>query len=834
MGVIISKKKDDVYDSGLDESFSSAFSNPYPIMGVSTTIERPMQRTIARRSFRVTSAMTDRCNMCGFIIKSDRVSVQKEIYHIACFKCCICDVPLTLRSYRKSSMDGQLYCEDHMPNSNMHHTTSRTTEHVNSAKTQDLFEMLEKLQGKRIDDQRCDMPSLNSASTLQRPEKKPLFASVQEVLRGAQPYPMVIKPPNGGYWIDGDTQNQIDAEGNKLPGSESPSPNTPSTPSSYKFEGDNTAKRYRDHFLQKEHFNFYGQDDQVGPIVLSVKEETSGNDSITRVILRTKQRTSHEVISNSDPDHSPNPAKLAKMLCEDISVSQLYPVLFSKGSQLVVTYDEHVCTNTYKFGVIYQRYGQVTEEELFGNEEHSPAMDEFLDVLGDRVPLKDFKGFRGGLDTQHGQTGDQSVYTRFDDKEIMFHISTLLPYTEGDSQQLQRKRHIGNDIVAIIFQETNTPFVPDMVASHFLHSYIVVQPINPNTEFTQYKVTVTSRDDVPRFGPKLPKPAIFNKGEDFKQFILTKLINAEMACYKAEKFAKLEERTRAALLDALYHELLQRNHEIFGAPSSPTIETKSESSNSILDSFKKVLGGKRSPSVESNLANKRTNGLVSALPSVGEDSSSSPGRKHGKNKNRPFSTTLDKKDFTEKTSLVSASECQSSSSFSQSYHTCISAPTTPNSSSPDTPLQLKNGVCQRTPSTHSSDTSSFNSIDDFDDAFTSGIHHDDSDTGMESMSSSEANNNKRISLSNSFQDDPGCITDMDSESLLRQMEQLRLEVMKLKSEKIDLLRQNVTSQREIKRLKEQDIRLATELGNQQREIGHLKSRCIEISEEANV
>lgn len=34
----------------------------------------------------------------------------------------------------------------------------------------------------------------------------------------------------------------------------------------------------------------------------------------------------------------------------------------------------------------------------------------------------------------------------------MFHVSTLLPYTVGDLQQLQRKRHIGNDIVAIIFQ----------------------------------------------------------------------------------------------------------------------------------------------------------------------------------------------------------------------------------------------------------------------------------------------------------------------------------------------------------------------------------------------
>ncbi|KAM9535133.1 rap1 GTPase-activating protein 1-like [Salvelinus alpinus] len=60
---------------------------------------------------------------------------------------------------------------------------------------------------------------------------------------------------------------------------------------------------------------------------------------------------------------------------------------------------------------------------------------EFLKFLGDKIELHDFKGFRGGLDVTHGQTGTESVYTNFYNKEIMFHMSTKLPYTEGDSQQ---------------------------------------------------------------------------------------------------------------------------------------------------------------------------------------------------------------------------------------------------------------------------------------------------------------------------------------------------------------------------------------------------------------
>ncbi|POI18901.1 hypothetical protein CIB84_017355, partial [Bambusicola thoracicus] len=135
--------------------------------------------------------------------------------------------------------------------------------------------------------------------------------------------------------------------------------------------------------------------------------------------------------------------------------------------------------------------------------------------------------FRGGLDVTHGQTGSESVYCHFRDKEIMFHVSTKLPYTEGDAQQLQRKRHIGNDIVAVVFQDENTPFVPDMIASNFLHAFVVVQLEPGGPQGPLYKVSVTARDDVPFFGPPLPDPAVFRKGPEFQEFLLTKLINAE-------------------------------------------------------------------------------------------------------------------------------------------------------------------------------------------------------------------------------------------------------------------------------------------------------------------
>lgn len=55
-------------------------------------------------------------------------------------------------------------------------------------------------------------------------------------------------------------------------------------------------------------------------------------------------------------------------------------------------------------------------------------------ILLDMVPCA--CSFRGGLDVTHGQTGIESVYCNYRNKEVMFHVSTKLPYTEGDTQQV--------------------------------------------------------------------------------------------------------------------------------------------------------------------------------------------------------------------------------------------------------------------------------------------------------------------------------------------------------------------------------------------------------------
>ena len=52
------------------------------------------------------------------------------------------------------------------------------------------------------------------------------------------------------------------------------------------------------------------------------------------------------------------------------------------------------------------------------------------------VVVSGFDKYNGGLDTVHDLTGLYSVYTHWRGIEIMFHVSTLLPYEKNDPQKV--------------------------------------------------------------------------------------------------------------------------------------------------------------------------------------------------------------------------------------------------------------------------------------------------------------------------------------------------------------------------------------------------------------
>jgi len=207
---------------------------------------------------------------------------------------------------------------------------------------------------------------------------------------------------------------------------------------------------------------------------------------------------------------------------------KIKPINDNSMNTSLLNFEESMLKTFFKIGILYAREGQTTEEEMFSNEHGSAAFDEFLELMGDKINLQNFTGFNGGLDTKSDQTGKETIYTKWMNKEILFHVSTLLPYSHTSPQQLERKRHLGNDIVIFIFYEGNDTINPEVIRSSFIHIIFIIQPIKYKKD-TYYRFSCATRNTIPKYVPYLPEPPIFQK-EELKDVLLCKAINGEKKC----------------------------------------------------------------------------------------------------------------------------------------------------------------------------------------------------------------------------------------------------------------------------------------------------------------
>ncbi|XP_069855420.1 signal-induced proliferation-associated 1-like protein 3 isoform X2 [Dipodomys merriami] len=344
---------------------------------------------------------------------------------------------------------------------------------------------------------------------------------------------------------------------------------TQSRPRQYSIEHvDLGARYYQDYFVGKEHANYFGVDEKLGPVAVSIKREKledhkdHGPQYQYRIIFRTRELITlrGSILEDATPTATKHgtgrglPLKDAlEYVIPELNIHCLRLALNTpKVTEQLLKLDEQGLCRKHKVGILYCKAGQSSEEEMYNNEEAGPAFEEFLDLLGEKVCLKGFTKYAAQLDIKTDSTGTHSLYTTYQDYEIMFHVSTLLPYTPNNRQQLLRKRHIGNDIVTIIFQEPGAlPFTPKNIRSHFQHVFIIVRAHNPCTENVCYSMAVTRSKDAPPFGPPIPNGTTFRKSDVFRDFLLAKVINAENAAHKSDKFHTMATRTRQEYLKDL-------------------------------------------------------------------------------------------------------------------------------------------------------------------------------------------------------------------------------------------------------------------------------------------
>mmetsp|Transcript_2774 Transcript_2774/g.3685 ORF Transcript_2774/g.3685 Transcript_2774/m.3685 type:complete len:382 (+) Transcript_2774:1-1146(+) len=314
---------------------------------------------------------------------------------------------------------------------------------------------------------------------------------------------------------------------------------------------------FRDFFYKQETLTYIGSSqDKDMFIVVSILKATASNDkySFFRAIVRTADEDKRvEIIREDDDKSKPSKKALLRELRGAFSYLakiKLKPIENVDMQEDLLQFEKQLTVTSMKIGVLYCKEGQKTEDEMFSNTSYSPEFEEFLNLLGETVLLKGFTGFRGGLDVKTDTTGTKSLYTTLGSVEIMFHIAPWLPHFQLDTQQVEKKRHLGNDIVVIVFTESSEPFSPAVMRSEFNHVYAVVQPLpekSPQGK-TYCKIAFASKAGVPPFGPLLSSGSVFESSEQFRKFFLTKLLNAERSALCAPQFAPKMKRTRAALL----------------------------------------------------------------------------------------------------------------------------------------------------------------------------------------------------------------------------------------------------------------------------------------------
>ncbi|KAL1835822.1 hypothetical protein VTJ49DRAFT_6030 [Mycothermus thermophilus] len=148
-------------------------------------------------------------------------------------------------------------------------------------------------------------------------------------------------------------------------------------------------------------------------------------------------------------------------------------------------FDRNSPVDGHKVGVIYIGEGQTRETEILANTSGSPDYHRFLKGLGVLTKLKGATFNTQGLDRADDLDGKYTYCWRDRVTEIVFHVTTQMPTNlQTDPQCNMKKRHIGNDYVNIVWNDSGLPFRFDTFPSQFNYVYIVITP-TPHRSFVE-------------------------------------------------------------------------------------------------------------------------------------------------------------------------------------------------------------------------------------------------------------------------------------------------------------------------------------------------------------
>ncbi|KAH8260917.1 hypothetical protein KR044_000431, partial [Drosophila immigrans] len=153
---------------------------------------------------------------------------------------------------------------------------------------------------------------------------------------------------------------------------------------------------------------------------------------------------------------------------------------------------------THKIGVLYVGANQCNNEvEILRNSHGSTRYVEFLRSIGTLVSLKDAEqnNLFIGLD-KSGTDGKFAYIWKDDILQVTFHVATLMPTNlQDDPNCNEKKKHIGNDFVKIIYNESGEEYNLTTISGHFNYACVIVEPLELNSN----RVYVKARSEISKF-----------------------------------------------------------------------------------------------------------------------------------------------------------------------------------------------------------------------------------------------------------------------------------------------------------------------------------------------
>ena len=145
-------------------------------------------------------------------------------------------------------------------------------------------------------------------------------------------------------------------------------------------------------------------------------------------------------------------------------------------------------------------------------------------------------------------------------------------------------------------------FSPDIISSQFLHAFVVVRPVSG----AGYRLSVVTKADVADFAPLDLSEGLHPGSPELLDQLVTKLINAEQACYRSSVFLGLEQRTRLSMLAQVSDTLVSDSNKFLQPATS---RASSVDENTLSGKEKGLLSNVRS------LLTKRSRSFLSPIQS---------------------------------------------------------------------------------------------------------------------------------------------------------------------------------------------------------------------------